>query len=447
MKKSALCMTILAAWLNAGDAAATSEGQLDTTFGGAGIVTTSIMFNSAVSGAASAVFSANNGKILIGGAAGDGLAAARMSTNGTLDATYGNLSGQNGRSQFDLSTAGLTFFYYEGASPIPGTGNNALYLAGTTYITPRYVAAVLRVGATGALDTGFGGNGYALVDVPNASNPDSLFARAVTTLADGSAIVGGEDYTAAGTPDYLAKILANGTQDGSFGGGAGYLYIPKPASTQGNSIVDMKTDGAGNVLVATRYSPAAGGSRFGLFRVSGAGVLDTSFAGGLTFAVVNFGLAAANASDNLSRVIPLSDGKILLVGSISSSTAPLALCGLARLKSDGTPDLSFANAGLRTFFYNSAATGCTAVAVQGTRRLVVAASSGTTQLVAGLNYADGSIDTSFGTNGFTVMTNAIADVTVDHTQRPILTGTPTGNGFYAARLTSDAVFVDGFDDN
>jgi uncharacterized delta-60 repeat protein len=447
MKTIAFPIALFAAWPTLSAPAMASEGQLDTTFGGTGIVTTTITVNAVAVGSAGSVFSANNGKIMIGGAAGDGLAAASIMPDGSVDAAYGNLSGQGGRSQFDLSGDGLSFFYYEGAALIPGSGKNALYLAGTSFISSRYTAVVLRVTAAGALDTNFAGNGYALVNVPNSTTPDALFARAVTTLPDGTAIVGGEDSSVTGTPNYLAKFLANGTQDGTFGGGAGFLHIAKPPSTQGNSIVDMKTDNAGNILVATQYGLALGGSRFSLFRVSGSGILDTAFAGGATFAVVDFGVEQSNGYDYPSRVVPLSDGKILLMGAIGASTPPTGRCGFARFNSDGTPDMTFANAGLQTLTYNSASISCTAVAVQGKRRLIVAASSGTTKLVVGLNYSDGSIDTSFGTDGFTTVPYAVADVTIDKSERPILTGSPGAPGFYAARLTSDAVFVDSFDDN
>jgi uncharacterized delta-60 repeat protein len=434
--------------------ATANDGSLDTSFAGSGETSVVITSGASSSGNAYGV-AATGGKIIIAGtgsvpAVSGTLAIARLLGDGTPDPAFGNLSGQPGRSAFDLSAAGLTFFYYEGFAVMSGTSGTKYYLGGTSYLTPNYVGAVLRVDNSGQLDTAFAGNGYALVDLSAGGAPHSLFARAIAPAADGGVIVGGEDYTVS-TPasSYLVHFLANGTQDASFNGNTGHVYVALPAGAQSIGIVDMKTDASGNIVVAIKYSPSGSGYRMAVIRVSANGILDTTFANNSTFAIVDYGVGSGSYSDTPGHVLVQAGGKIVIAGGVAASVAPFGRCGIARFNADGTPDASFGVSGRQ----NYVAGICTDIAIQGNRRIVAAGNvngSNSAPYALGVNIADGSIDSNFGTAGvanYSVSNKTLTAMAIDGTQRPVLVGSTSSPGFYAARLTGDVIYADQFEGN
>lgn len=431
---------------------AASEGELDTSFAGTGEMSLAILSGATPSGNAYGV-AAVGGKIVIAGsasvpAASSTLGMARLLDDGTPDAQFGNLSGQPGRSAFDLSAAGLTYFYYQGFSAT--TTGNAYYLGGTSYLNSNYVGAVLRVDDTGQLDPAFAGTGYALVDLSNGGPSHSLFARAVAALPGGGVLVGGDDYTISSPASpYVVRFLANGTQESTFNGNTGHVYIPVPATAQGLGIVDIKVDAAGDAYLAMEYSPSAGGSRMALVHIDANGVLDTTFANNATIAIVDFGVGDPTFYDSPAHVALQPGGKILVAGSVSASSPPETRCGIARFNRDGTPDTSFGVNGRQDYV----AGACEDVAIQANRRILAignVAGTSSPSFALGLNIADGSIDSSFGVSGvsqFSAATPAPAALAIDSAQRPLIVGSSSQPGFYAARLTADVIYADGFDGN
>lgn len=430
-----------------------SDGALDPSFAGTGETSLVIASNATPSGSAFGV-AAVAGKIVIAGsgsvpAATSTLAIARVLDDGTPDPSFGNLSGQPGRSAFDLSSAGLTFFYYQGLAAT--TAGTSYYLVGTSYLNQNYVAAVLRVDDTGNLDNTFAQNGYALADLSGGGTAHSVFARAVAAMPDGSALVAGDDYTAT-TPasPYVVRFLVSGTQDSSFNGNTGYVFIPVPASAQGLGVVAIKVAAAGDIYVGLKLSPIAGGSRMALAHIHANGVLDTAFAGGATLAIVDYGVGPASSYDYPTRIAVQPGGKILVTGSVAATAAPNERCGIARFNLDGTPDTAFGVAGRQDY---AEVGGCDDIAVQGNRRILVTGNLAGDQgaaFVLALNIADGSIDSSFGTAGiseFSASTPTINALAIDRSQRPVLAGNMSTPGFYAARLTADVIYADGFDGN
>ena len=424
-----------------------NEGDPDLSFAGSGSTAVVITSNTSASGSAQSVAASDNGTIVLAGSgstpgASQTLAIARLLSDGTPDPAFGNLVGQPGRSAFDLSSAGLTFFYTAGFAATRVGSAPAYYLGGTSYINPNYVGAVLRVNNAGQLDAAFGGgNGYALVNVAGGATAHNVFARAVAALPDGSVIVGGEDYDVAGNPSYVVHFLADGTRDASFGSG-GALYFSGPAGSQHVLIVDMKSDAQGNVLVLFRQTTASGGTRMALARASTGGTLDTAFSGGATYAVVDFQLGGNN--DVPGHVAVQDDGKYVLAGTATSATPPYARCGIARLAHDGTPDATFAVSGAAA--YGSSA--CVDVVMQDAHRLIALGNDGSTAFALRV-LPDGSLDASFGTAGTALLSTFSAlgtAVAVDHAQRPLIAGSKSGSpGLYGARLMSDGIFAAGFE--
>jgi uncharacterized delta-60 repeat protein len=447
-----ILLAALAGFLSAALAVtSTNDGQPDPGFGTSGETSLDILSGETPSGNGLGVV-AVGGKIVIAGTgsvpqASSTLAIARLLDDGSPDTTFGNLDGQPGRSAIDLTADGLDFFYYAGlAASSDGTG---YYLGGTSYLT-NYVGVVLRIDGSGHLDTGFAGKGYVAFDLGNGGDPHSLFARAVTPTQGGGVVVGGEDYTVS-TPAslYLVRFLADGTQDPSFNNNTGVLYIAPPADSQGLRIVDMKTGAQGDVYLGINYSLAAGGSRMAIAHVKPDGTLDTAFADNATFAMVDYGLAGPSHYDYPMHIAIEPTGKVLIAGQTEADEAPQGRCGIARFNRDGTPDAGFGVNGVQNY---GAFSGCNDIAVQGNRRIIVAGNVNGTSSAAfaqGIDIANGSIDTSFGTDGMASFSSnpVINALTIDELHRPVLAGAPSQPGFYAARLTADGIYVDGFDGN
>ncbi|MEO7326070.1 MAG: hypothetical protein ABIW82_14695 [Dokdonella sp.] len=446
-------LTILSAlaWATIPSLCDASDGALDPSFAGTG--ETSLVVASGVTPSGNAMgVAAVAGKIVIAGtgsvpAVSSTLAIARLLDDGTPDASFGNLIGQPGRSAFDLSGVGLTFFYYAGFAA--STAGTAYYLGGTSYLTPTYVGAVLRVDDTGNLDSAFAQNGYAIVDLSGGGPPHSVFARAVAATPQGGVLVAGDDYTATTPPSpYVVRFLADGTQDSSFNANTGFVYIPVPATAQGLGIVDIKLAAAGDIYLGIKFSPSAGGSRMALAHIDASGVLDTAFANASTLAIVDFGIGSASSYDFPTRIAVQPGGKILVTGSVAATAAPNERCGIARFNPNGAPDTAFGVAGRQDY---AEVGGCDDIAVQGNRRILVTgnqAGDHGAAFVLALNIADGSIDNSFGTAGiseFSASTPIINALAIDRSQRPVLAGNMSTPGFYVARLTADVIYADGFD--
>jgi len=149
-----------------------------------------------------------------------------------------------------------------------------------------------------------------------------------------------------------------------------------------------------------------------------------------------------------------SDGKIIIVGSSGDSGGGGTVrFAVARLNADGSPDPSFSGDGLFRFnFLAGAQEGAYAVAIQDDGKIVVVGaagvSGGTTSFgVARLN-EDGSLDSSFGTSGLTIVTGpdfsqgAVAyGVAIQSERKIVVAGTSNLGGsdrrFAVVRLNPD----------
>ena len=109
-----------------------------------------------------------------------------------------------------------------------------------------------------------------------------------------------------------------------------------------------------------------------------------------------------------STMVILQDGKILLSGT-TYLTAPDAEFFVARFHPDGSPDMTFNGTGVWTSAYAADEELCNAMALQPDGKIVLAGRTGTTVfnalLFARLN-SNGTLDSGFGTNGFTEINSA-----------------------------------------
>ncbi len=272
----------------------------------------------------------------------------------------------------------------------------------------RLVVVVLVTFAAGALafacgsDDGDGPTaceGAACADGSSEGNAPIDAATETTTTNDGGvdarvdAADGGDASDSGSTCSGDA-----GSLDPAFGP-AGVAVIAFPGEPAFPKALILQPDG--KIMIGGRLT-LADGDHFALFRLMPNGTLDTTF-GTAGVAETRIG----TMTNEPGRIVAQPDGKILFAGTVYRSDADIALL---RFNTDGTLDTTFGTNGvvLTNFEPGSTDQGA-AVALMPDGRIVV---SGQAQLpgfpptrgAAFVRYlADGSLDTTFGTGGYTTV--------------------------------------------
>ncbi len=314
-------------------------------------------------------------------------------------------------------------------------------------------AAVWRFTSAGAIDGAFGTNG---VWLKNGSFVTATYesAAAIAIDAQDRPIVTGQSNNIA--PYYMVtwRLTTAGALDTTLGGGTGFYGATSTVGAGGYDVgAGITVDAAGNILVAGFSAVSASNIDLCLWRHSASGVLDTA-----GFAAPNGFFSehgASNPSSNpfdvANRVVTDAAGRIVLAATSFNGATTAGL--VVRLTGAGAIDTSFNATGLRLITGVAGGVGATAadstsgLAIDGTGRILV---GGSTEDAAGHYRAyvtrltsSGSIDTTFGTSGFTVLpAPKNANVTfggrlaVDSKGRIVVVG--SGGGSMAAwRLTAD----------
>jgi uncharacterized delta-60 repeat protein len=205
-----------------------SSGGLDASFGSNGIATVNVAVGAGKKAEfARAVVVQSDGKIVIAGpiehdtaATGDAardtdIAVVRYDTTGQLDQTFGT----NGITRLDLGTGGVDGTAFRGDTSWGLTllsGDDLLVVggkladgAGRTDID----YAVVKLTSNGTLDTTFGTNGLATLDVGKGTDGP----RTAIVQPDGKIVVSGHTSDAGVVTTVLFRLLPNGQFDSSFG--------------------------------------------------------------------------------------------------------------------------------------------------------------------------------------------------------------------------------------
>lgn len=165
--------------------------------------------------------------------------------------------------------------------------------------TRNYIA---RITAIGTVDGTFN---------PNANGP----VRSVALQEDGRVVLGG-DFTSVGgsTRNRVARVTAAGAVDASFNPNAN------------SSVNAVAVTPLGDILLGGGFTSISGLSHAGIAKLTSTGALDDSF--------------TAMANSSVNTVMLQVDGKILLGGNFTTVNGS-ARGGLARLKADGSLDTTF----------------------------------------------------------------------------------------------------------
>ena len=380
----------------ASDANVTARGQvapgdLDTSFGGEGKVTTD--FGDDRNHEAHALAIQSDGKLVVaGGSTGSGnsdFALARYRPDGTLDSTFGDAGTV-------LTDFGGGSFDFANALAIQADGK--LVVAGWSNANGRWDFALARYLPNGTLDSTFGDAGTVLTDFGGGSFD---FANALAIQADGKLVVAG-DSRGGGSFDFaLARYLPDGTLDSTFGDAGTVLTDFGSENFDFANALAIQADGK---LVVAGVSHNSDSSDFALARYLPNGTLDSTF-GDAGKVLTDFN----GSIDSVSAVTLQPDGKLVVAGG-SGNCCDFIIndFALARYRPDGTLDSTFSDDGkVLTDFNRGSDEGALTLALQPDGKLVVAGlseASGSEDFALARYLPNGTLDATFGGDG-TVLTD------------------------------------------
>jgi uncharacterized delta-60 repeat protein len=212
-----------------------SNGTLDTSFNGTGIVKTNIRDNFGDTWVH--VIPLAEGKILTSGSSQGWTIMARYQTDGSLDPSFG--------------TGGKLSFSSFSSSAMQLLADDKIALS----IHAHPYAGLARLHANGVLDNSFGINGIVKITLPGTNPRFSDLA----IQADGKFVVTG-DVTDSSKPDWhsnllLARCLEDGSLDSDFGVG-GVSIIDNKGDSDFYGVVSLLNEGR-IMLAATRLYDAS----------------------------------------------------------------------------------------------------------------------------------------------------------------------------------------------
>jgi len=371
-------------------------GELDSTFGSGGKVTTRFASPSS----ANSVAIQADGKIVVAGGSGDLLAGdnpkfalARYNPDGLLDKSFG---GGDGKVSTDFTSKG------DGADAVAIQADGKIVAAGDAnggHVGSDSTFALVRYNSDGSLDTSFGVGGKVVTDFTDEEDAASSLA----IQADGKIVAAG--WAGSGAegssldPSFaLARYNPDGTLDTSFGG-VGTVTTQFTPDFDAASSVTIQADGKIVAAGVAGVGLADLHPSFALARYNADGSLDPSF-GVASRVTTNF----TSGDDETSSVAIQSDGKIVAAGWADVSRGAFAL---ARYNPDGSLDASFGSAGKIITNFTPHQDFAAAVTIQADGRIVAAGGSGIGGPIGGANWCfalarynpDGSLDRGFGAAG------------------------------------------------
>ena len=294
-----------------------TDGSLDTSFSGDGMLTTD--FGSSDYGSSLTVQA--DGKILLGGRGNSNFALVRYNTDGSLDTSFSG----DGMLTTDLGGS-------DGGSSLSLQADGKILLGGSTYDSNNESKnfALVRYNTDGSLDTSFSGDGMLTTDLGSWDEGASLSLQ-----TDGKILLGSHSYDGNGNvnPNFaLVRYNTDGSLDTSFSGD-GMLTTDLGGDNDVGAVgasLSLQTDG--KILLGGYSYDGNANLNFALVRYNTDGSLDSSFSDD---GMLTTDLGGRDWGKSLSLQ---ADGKILLGGTSNDNFA------LVRYNTDGSLDSSFSAA-------------------------------------------------------------------------------------------------------
>jgi len=187
-----------------------TNGSLDTSSDGDGVVTTTFAAAPDSFDSARAVNVQADGRIVVAGSSNLAFALARYTSNGALDTTFGI----GGLVTTDLAIDN----FVSGATDLIIQPDGHVLAGGTGTGPSRFSSfALIRYEADGSLDTAFGTGGSVLTPIGAGTSNSRIVGIAVQ--ADGKIVAAGNRDAGTGLDFAAARYEANGDLDTSFGVG------------------------------------------------------------------------------------------------------------------------------------------------------------------------------------------------------------------------------------
>jgi len=342
--------------------ASAAPGDLDTTFGTSGIVTTDFVSSSDDRAYGSAIQS--DGKIIVVGSSGVNSAIARYNSDGSSDNSFDT----DGKLSFDFGSTDEfqdVVVQSDGKIVVVGTSANNFLVA--------------RYNTNGSLDTSFDTDGSDTEDIGTGTTDA---AKSVVLQSDGKIVVAGNS----GNSFAIVRYNTDGSLDTSFDTD-GKVTTLFSGVTAAESVV-LQSDG--KIVVA-----GVAATNFAVARYNLNGSLDNTFdTDGKVLTDIGVALGDYGASVTLQ-----SDGKIVVAGTSANNFA------VARYNTNGSLDTSFNTNGTITTDFGLTDEAYSVV-VQNNGKILVGgvAYNGSNQDMAISRYnSNGTPDTTFGTDGKTVL--------------------------------------------
>jgi uncharacterized delta-60 repeat protein len=253
-----------------------TDGRLDTTFSGDGLLTTD--FGGGNNGSLGGLAIQSDGKIVVAGYMHNGtdrdFAVYRYLSSGKLDTTFSG----DGRFRFGF-VAGKD----DTATDLALQSNGKILIAGYAHtggpVTRNF--AIARLNPNGTLDATFNVDGKQMT---NFGGNDT--ANGLALQSDGKIVVVGEKHnlTTLLSSFAIARYNPNGTLDNTFGdllptGKRNGRRVFSILAGVSSSAWDVIVQRNGKIVVVGSTQNGSGFSDFGLARLKPDGGLDTSFSG------------------------------------------------------------------------------------------------------------------------------------------------------------------------
>ncbi len=382
-----------------------NDGALDITFGG-GLVTTGAgagIFAPFVPTAYGVAIQTDGKVVATGQDANANFQTVRYNADGSLDSSFGTGGivsiGTGFATALALQPDGKIvavgqdqagpFFAASGPKRAAKRKNLQVKKASAPQ-PPKF--EVVRYNSNGSLDTTFAGTGIV--------KPSLGFAQGVALQKDNKIVSAGIINTSTGTSFWgVVRLTPEGVLDTSFGGtgivttGPGLIPGPGQGAPTAQS-VQIQPDGK-IVVTGTLFDTASGNFFFAVARYNTDGSLDSSF-GTAGITLLGAGGSPAGLLPTGFWLLIQPDGKILAIGYSANETYQLF-----RLTSSGALDSSFGTGGSATPLGQGFGIGG---ALQSDGKIVVTLElfdqTKQTFFFALTRYnSDGTLDTTFGTNG------------------------------------------------
>lgn len=295
---------------------------------------------------------------------GQNLLLLRVASDGSLDTSFGP-SGSGGFVITDVNNGP------DLATSIALDSQGRIIVGGIAQSGGDFDMAAVRFDSTGHIDTGFGANGRARIDVtPGAGDDDA--ANDIAIDGQDRIVLAGRSVVAGSTNFVVGRLSAGGQRDPTFGSTPGSPGLVTTELGAGADVARSVALDAGGRIIAAGSAEVNGGNQFALVRYDDAGNLDATFSGdGKTLTAINGQTApvngGANPGDQAMSVLVDPPGRIV-VGGRSRTPAGVTDFAIARYLPDGDLDTEF-GAGGKAGAPNGEGV---AVALDGQDRLVLA---------------------------------------------------------------------------